>query len=58
MAFLPSHAVGLVAPETINKRPLPSPDRCTSENEHPRKRAPDHTVLAYFDAEAKFSSQT
>ena len=32
--------------------------RCTRENEHPRKRAPDHTTPAYSDTEAKFSSQT
>ena len=36
----------------------PSPGRCTRENEHPRKRAPDHTTPAYSDTEAKFSSQT
>ena len=32
--------------------------RCTGENEHPWKRAPDHTTPAYSDTEAKFSSQT
>ena len=32
--------------------------RCTRENEHPRKRAPDHTTPAYSDMEAKFFSQT
>ena len=31
--------------------------RCTRENAHPRKRAPDHTTPAYTDTEAKFSSQ-
>ena len=32
--------------------------RCTRENEHPRKRAPDHTMPARSHMQAKFSSQT